>query len=81
MQTMLICTTDIFARLVIMYAHRPTQACIEARLLRATRVDLPLTTGMAAVLLCTVHSTCTLDLPDPRLHRSQASMRDRLICI
>ena len=59
------------------------QACmhIEARLLRATRVDLPLTTGMAAVFLCTVHSACTLDLPDSRLHRSQASTRDMLICI
>ena len=66
MQTMLICTTDIFARLVCM-------------LRRATRLDLPLTTGMAAVLLCTVHSACTLDLSDPRLHISQASKRDRLI--
>ena len=28
-----------------------------------------------------VHSACTLDLPDPRLHRSQASTRGRLICI
>ena len=55
---------------------------IEARLLRATRVDLPLmTTGMAAVLLCTVHCACTLYLPDLRLHRSEASTRDRLICI
>ena len=57
---------------------------IEARLLRATRVDRRSTTdyhGMAAVLLCTVHSACTLDLPDPRLHRSQASTRDRLIII
>ena len=52
---------------------------IEAWLLRATHVDLPLTTGMAAVLLCTVHGACTLDLPDPRLHRSQASTRDRLL--
>ena len=34
---------------------------------------------MAAVLLCTVHSACTPDLPDPRLHRSQASTHDRLI--
>ena len=54
---------------------------IETRLLCATRVDPPLTTGMAAVLLCTVQSACTLDLPDPRLHRIQASTRDRLICI
>ena len=55
---------------------------IEARLLRTTRVDLPLTTGMAAVLLCTVDSACTLDLPDLHLHSSQASTRDRLIlCI
>ena len=78
MQTMLICTPDILPGL---YAHLPIRACIEARLLRATCVDLPLTTGMAAFLLCTVHSACTLDLLDPRLYRSQASTRDRLICI
>ena len=52
---------------------------IEARLLRATRVDLPQTTGTVAVLLCTVHSVCTLDLPDPCLHRSLASTRGRLM--
>ena len=57
MQTMIICTTDILPGL---YAH----------LLRATRVDLKLTTGMAAVLLCTVRIASTLDLPDPRLHRT-----------
>ena len=84
MQTRLVCKPCLYAPLIFLpglYAHRPIRACIEARLLRATRVELPLTTGMAAVLLCTVHSACTLDLPDPRLHRSQASTRDRLICI
>ena len=74
MQTRLVCKPCLYAPLIFLpglYAHRPIRACIETSLLRgirATRVDLPLTTGMAAVLLCTVHSACTLDLPDPRLH-------------
>ena len=74
MQTRLVCKPCLYAPLIFLPG-------LYARLLRATRVDLPLTTGMAAVLLCTVHSACTLDLLDPRLHRSQASTRDMLICI
>ena len=84
MQTRLQCKPCLYAPLIFwpgLYAHRPIRACIDARVLRTTRVDLPLTTGMAAVLLCTVHSACTPDLPDPHLHRSQASTRDGLICI
>ena len=71
MQTRLVCKPCLYAPLIFF-----------ARLVcTSARVDLPLTTGMAAVLLCTVHSAFTLDPPDPRLHRSQASTRDRLICI
>ena len=69
MQTRLVCKPCLYAPLIFLPG-------LYARLLRATCVDLPLTTGMAAVLPCTVHSACTLDPPDPRLHRSQASTRD-----
>ena len=77
MQTMLICKPCLYAPLIFLpglYAHRSQASAFDTR---------TSTTDMAAVLLsvCTVNSACTLDLPVLRLHRSQASTRDRLICI